>query len=175
MDEGMSKDHENEEDKILWKTVTRDVKKLGHKEKADLSSKPKRVQVRDHIPLIPLTDLVIPQGGGIDRKTEDRVRKGEMTIEGRLDLHGHTLSAARDKLLQFVTRSFASNKRTILVITGKGRSSEESWHAPGKGAINREFRLWLEDPSVKPYILSIAQSQPKHGGSGAYYIYLRKK
>ena len=172
MDLDMSKDHEDE--KSLWKIVTKDVRKLGNKEKADAVPKPRRIRVKEHIPVIPMAGLELPSGGGIDRKTEDRVRKGEMSIDARLDLHGYTLTAAREKLLQFVIRSFASHKRNLLVITGKGKAPGESWHVPGKGAINREFKLWLEDPSVKSYILSVAQAQPKHGGSGAYYIYLRK-
>lgn len=178
MDKRMSKDEEIEngnEGKSLWKIVTRDIKKLGHKEKASTVPPPARVRVKEHIPIIPLTGLELPKGGGIDRKTEDRVRKGEMQIDARLDLHGHTLGSARQKLLHFVAQSFSSNKRALLVITGKGRAPDTTWHDPGMGAIKREFRLWLEDPSVKPYILSVSEAQPKHGGSGAYYIYLRKR
>jgi len=74
-----------------------------------------------------------------------------------------------------VAQNFAANKRMLLVITGKGRAPEQPSHMQRMGAIKREFTLWLEDPAIKACILSSSVAQPKHGGSGAYYIYLRKK
>lgn len=175
----MSKDTENGRE--LWERVTRDIRKLSAAEKASaVAPKLSRFTIRN-----PVSDVVMPQGfelpsgGGIDRKTEDRLRKGDIRIESRLDLHGYNLTTAKEKLLQFVAQNFAANKRTLLVITGKGRRQDQSFHAAsnlqGMGAIKREFTLWLEDPAIKACILSSSVAQPKHGGSGAYYIYLRKK
>lgn len=160
----MSKDHENGD--TLWKHVTKDVRKLDAPERSAPEIKRKRIKINPVLVAPALPALKLPSGGGIDRKTEERVRKGQVQIEARLDLHGHTIDMARAELLRFVAQSFALGFRCILVITGKGRL--------GQGVIKREFGLWLEDPSVKAYILSVSQAQPKHGGSGAHYIYLRK-
>ncbi len=69
-------------------------------------------------------------------------------------------------MLQFLKQSIATEKRCLLIITGKGGA--------GGGLIKREFRLWLEDKSVAPYILSVSEAHRQHGGSGAYYVLLRK-
>ena len=178
----MSKDTEkppgnpSETDRDLWQRVTQDIRQLSAADKAVGLRKPSRFTIRNPVPDIAVPKgFELPSGGGIDRKTEDRLRKGEIAIEARLDLHGHTLSAAREKLLRFIAQSFASNKRTLLVITGKGRQPGEAFYSEGKGAIKREFMLWLEDPAIRHCILSSSLAQPRHGGSGAYYIYLRKK
>ena len=160
----MSKDRETDE--ALWEIATRDVKALGTSGRISPDVRRKRIRISSggSAPIPPA--LTLPVGGGIDRNTQDRVRKGEMEIEARLDLHGFTINGARIELLRFIGQSYSAHKRCILVITGKGRL--------GDGAIKREFGIWLEDLSVKPYILSFSQAQPRHGGSGAWYIYLRK-
>jgi len=58
-------------------------------------------------------------------------------------------------------------KRCILVITGKGLH--------GQGIIREQLPKWLSISDLKDYILAINQAKPTHGGSGAFYILLRKK
>lgn len=168
----MSKDSENDED--LWDLVTKGIKKLGAKEKISTPLRKKRIRLKPNEIVISLPNIELPSGGGLDRKTEDRVRKGEIKIEARLDLHGLTADSARQALLQFVQQAYASNKRCILVITGKGRIPGAGLFSEGKGIIRKEFPLWLEEANIKALILSVSKAQPKHGGTGAYYIYLRK-
>ena len=161
---GMSKDGDD-----IWAIATRDVRKLGAKEKAAARPTRKSLKPRGNFDrLLVAPAVIVPSGGGIDRKTEGKVRKGEIRIEARLDLHGLNIDAAREALMHFIKASYASGSRCVLVITGKGRAS-------GTGTIRREFPLWLENTSIRAYILSTAPAQPKDGGSGAFYIYLRKK
>jgi len=166
----MSKDDENE----LWAFVTKDVKKLTAPDKNVPELRRRRLRLNPFARMSPPPAVTAPQGGGLDRNTEEKVRKGQMAIEARLDLHGRTLDRAREDLLRFVQSSFTQGMRGLLVITGKGRSTRDSWFAPGEGAIKREFPLWLEDPAIKSYILSVSQARNQHGGSGAWYVYLRK-
>lgn len=161
----MSKDGDSE----IWTIATRDVRKLGAKDKAVARPARKNLKPKARAESsIIAPAVVVPSGGGIDRKTADRVRKGEIRTEARLDLHGLNIDSARSALLQFIKTSYATEKRCVLVITGKGRAS-------GTGTIRREFPLWLEDSAIKPFILSVSPAQPKDGGTGAFYIYLRKK
>lgn len=102
----------------------------------------------------------------MDHRTAERFRRGQMTIEARVDLHGQTRDAALSRLVRFLQRSSAAGKRCVLVITGKGTG--------GAGVLRREFPLWLETQDLRPLILGMAPSQAKDGGSGAFYVLLRR-
>lgn len=110
----------------------------------------------------------LPSGGGIDRRTETRFRRGEMEIEGMIDLHGLTQSQAHSKVRSFLLRAAETGKRCLLVITGKGKG-------PGGGVLRKSLPHWLEDPALAPLILSTAPARLHHGGDGAFYILLRRK
>ena len=57
---------------------------------------------------------------GIDRRTAERLRKGEMAIERRIDLHGMTQDHAHATLDRFIAAAWGDGMRMLLVITGKG-------------------------------------------------------
>lgn len=175
---GMVKDGEDEnsgdEDGALWAFITKDVRRLDSAKTGTQPLRKKRIRLNPSDRPVALPSVTVPSGGGIDRNTETRMRKGEIRIEARLDLHGRTVDAARGDLEYFVRGSFIRGYRCILVITGKGREAGDPAYAPGKGAIRREFKYWLGHEQLKPFILSVAQARAQHGGSGAFYIYLRK-
>lgn len=103
----------------------------------------------------------------MDHRTAERFRRGQMVIEARVDLHGQTRDAAMSQLSRFLHQSAAAGRRCVLVITGKGTS--------GKGVLRREFPLWLEAGDLRPLVLGLAPAQAKDGGSGAFYVLLRRK
>ncbi len=109
-----------------------------------------------------------PAPKGFDRATETKLKRGELDIEGRIDLHGMTQEAAYRALMRFIDRARASEKRTLLVITGKGRLSE------GGGVLRRLVPQWLESGPHAGAILACTSAHAKDGGTGAYYIRLRK-
>ena len=101
-----------------------------------------------------------------DRGREKRIRRGQAPIHARLDLHGHTQASAQATLLDFVIRERHAGARCVLVITGKGRS--------GEGVIRRRFRDWLESPQARQHVSGFATAHQKHGGDGAFYVFLRR-
>lgn len=106
----------------------------------------------------------------IDGHTLERLRKGKLSIEARLDLHGMTLDAAFDALVHFVEDARAGSRRRLLVITGKGRDAPR---APG--ALREVLPRWLEAPALALYVQGWAEAAPVHGGGGAVYLLLRKR
>ena len=60
-------------------------------------------------------------GAGLDRRTDKQLKRGQMEIEARLDLHGHNRDAAYEVLRHVVAREAERGSRCVLVITGKGR------------------------------------------------------
>ena len=105
----------------------------------------------------------------LDRRTMDRLRKGRMRPEARIDLHGRSASAAHTALNVFIAGSYSAGKRCVLVITGKGSMKE------GGGIIRREFPAWLNAPENRARVLGFAQAQPSDGGGGAFYVLLKRK
>lgn len=105
---------------------------------------------------------------GLDRRTMDRLRKGRLRPEARIDLHGMTAERARRALENFVADKHTEGKRCVLVITGKGSLKQ------GGGIIRREFPDWLNAPEIRPRVLGFAQAQPADGGAGAFYVLLRR-
>ena len=96
-----------------------------------------------------------------DRKT----RRGQVEIEARIDLHDMTLNAAYPALKRAVKKAAKSQKEVLLVITGKGVRLE--------GKIRGAFPAWIQSPDIKPYISGYAPAHIRHGGSGAWYVFIR--
>lgn len=105
----------------------------------------------------------------LDRRTMDRLRKGRLRPEARLDLHGMTADAAHGALAGFLGSAQAAGKRCVLVITGKGSLKE------GGGVLRRELPAWLNSAANRNRVLGFAQAQPGDGGTGAFYVLLRRR
>jgi DNA-nicking Smr family endonuclease len=108
-------------------------------------------------------------GHVFDRPTLDRLSRGKLPLEGRVDLHGMTQSEAHALLLSFLQRAHASGVRYVLIITGKGFSSG------GDGILRRQVPAWLSTPPFRALVSSHDVSARHHGGEGALYVRLRKK
>lgn len=113
----------------------------------------------------------------LDRRTEDKLKKGKIPIEARLDLHGFNQTQAHEKLNNFIIQSYHHGRRCVLVITGKGNSNKDSnsWLTPSNGVLKEKVPYWLSSEPLNKMVLKYMKAQNKDGGSGALYIYLKKK
>ena len=116
-----------------------------------------------------------PAPGDIDRRTRLRIARGHTAVEARIDLHGLTQARAHAVLLGFLASKQAEGLKTVLVITGKGRNVDDAGPIPVKqGVLKRQVPHWLHSAPLKPLVLQVSEAHLKHGGSGAYYVYLRR-
>lgn len=120
-----------------------------------------------------------PPARDIDRRTLQRLKRGQFPLEGRLDLHGHSRAQARDELMQFLQISFSQGKRCVIVITGKGRKTRAEdggfLNPSGDGILRRSLPDWLNEPQCRNMVLTWHKALPKHGGDGAFYVLLRRR
>ncbi|MCZ6858937.1 MAG: Smr/MutS family protein [Alphaproteobacteria bacterium] len=131
---------------------------------------------RQVVPALP--ELEPGRAAGLDRRTAERLRRGQLPIDGRLDLHGWTQDEAHRALSGFIESAHAAGQRCLLVITGKGRVRADDPYgrnAAVPGVLRTAVPNWLNQPSLRPMILGFAGAQPKHGGGGALYVLLRRK
>lgn len=112
----------------------------------------------------------------MDRKAHARLKRGKLEPDVRIDLHGMTLDRARSALVAFILNAHARDHRLVLVITGKGKRSEDRGPIPTQpGALRHQVPHWLGAPPLSQAVLQIAQAHRRHGGEGAYYVYLRRR
>lgn len=107
----------------------------------------------------------------MDQKTHKKLTRGKMKPEGKIDLHGMTLDQAHPALTSFILRGHRAGKRLVLVVTGKGRISEPYGR---RGVLKQQVPQWLSLPPIASAVLQISEAHIKHGGSGAYYVYLKR-
>lgn len=110
---------------------------------------------------------------GLDRRTSERLRRGEREPDARLDLHGMTADRAHARLDRFIGEALARGYRMVLVITGKGRPARDNPN-PDVGLLRGAVPGWLRAGPHGSRILGIYQAHRRHGGEGALYVYLRR-
>ena len=117
-----------------------------------------------------------PQAG-LDRRTANRLRKGEREPDARIDLHGMTAERAHRACLRFLSDALVNGARVVLVITGKGgrRRDDGDIMASPRGILRDSLPRWLKSSPLGHSIVGIYEASPKHGGSGAFYIYLKRR
>ncbi|HEX7782453.1 MAG TPA: Smr/MutS family protein [Sphingobium sp.] len=111
----------------------------------------------------------------LDGSWERQIRGGRIVPEQSIDLHGHTLSAAHQRLNHFLAFAIAQEVRVVLVITGRPRNPTENSGGRTRGAIRAEIGHWLAHGPHAGSIASVRTAHPRHGGAGALYIILRRK
>lgn len=110
---------------------------------------------------------------GFDRRTSERLRKGSREPDARIDLHGMTAERAHMACLRFVAAGLARQDRVLLVVTGKGKRDEYG-HLTARGILRQSLPGWLRASPLGPSIIGIFQAHARHGGTGAFYVYLKR-
>lgn len=103
---------------------------------------------------------------GLQHSVIRKLRRGLYAIEDELDLHGHTVAQARERLDGFLRDARGLGKRCVRIIHGKGKSSEGKLPVL-KGKVN----AWLRQ---KDEVLAFCSARPTDGGTGAVYVLLKR-
>ena len=111
----------------------------------------------------------------MNRAAFRRMKQGRSRPDARIDLHGMTVGAAHSALTEFLFRAQTSGKRLVLVITGKGRSGADDGPVPTRtGVLRSSLPDWLGRPPLASIVQQVTEAHARHGGSGAFYVYLRR-
>lgn len=111
----------------------------------------------------------------MDHKTFGKMKRGRLAPEGKLDLHGMTMAHAHPELNDFILDAYADGKRLVLVVTGKGKHRDEPGPIPVPyGVLKHQVPQWLMMAPLRSAVLQVSEAHLRHGGGGAYYVYLRR-
>ncbi len=186
------------EEKDLWARVKQTAEPLHNSiPKADSSSAaltpPKKLAQYTRIPTslerlaqpVPPTtfdfaprpeDVLSNQPVAMDQQAFKKMKRGKLRPEARLDLHGMTMAQAHPALDGFIRNAHSSGKRLILVITGKGKERDDGGPIPTKlGVLRHQVPQWLAHGSIRNLVLQVTPASTNYGGSGAYFVYLRRR
>jgi DNA-nicking Smr family endonuclease len=120
---------------------------------------------------------------GLDRRTSQKLTRGLVAYEAKLDLHGTTAGQARGQLQSFLIEARARGNRLVLVVTGKGASpyarhtlhGDSHYHVPERqGRLRRLVADWFHEPEFRHLVSGFQPAHPRHGGGGAFYVRLRR-
>ncbi|HCI46975.1 MAG TPA: hypothetical protein DFI00_06760 [Rhodospirillaceae bacterium] len=131
---------------------------------------------------MPVWDVEGADTPDVDRRTAQKLRRGQLPIDARIDLHGDRQHQAQQRLTRFILASHSAGHRCVLVITGKGTRHRRQpdvamtgdVNDPQPGVIRRRLLDWLSAPALRPLILAVKTARPGDGGRGAFYVLLRR-
>lgn len=150
------------EDVNIWQRVAKTVHPLSN-----LQGTPHQ-NARSYIHIPPTPSPVLHHSKGeIQIRADKNTRRGKVEIGKKIDLHDLTRDQAFPKLERGLFRAQAQGMRTVLVVTGKGPNLE--------GILRKSLPGWLAHPDIRGCIADYAPAHIRHGGGGAFYVFLKKK
>ena len=100
------------------------------------------------------------------------------TITKSLDLHGYTLNDANLAVEKFILDSFAGGANKLIIVTGKGIHSDtkkDPYVSKDLSILKYSVpEFILKNKSLMALINGIQEARIEDGGSGAFYIFLKK-
>lgn len=107
------------------------------------------------------------QRPSVGRRTMRKLARGSFAVQGEIDLHGMTVTEARERLGAFIEDAVLNGKRCVRVVHGKGLGSGQRG-AVLKPNVNRWLRRW-------DAVLAFVSTRQVDGGTGAVYVLLRSR
>ncbi len=179
------------EEAALWKRVVASVTPLHGKHSLSAAIEPPREFLSAPAPAAPIPSSkslssrapaaaeraaarVDAGSATLDASWDRRLARGLVAPESTVDLHGHSLGSAYDRLDSGLGAAIARGDRVLLLVTGKPpRPESERPHA--RGAIRAAVGDWLAASRHANSIAAVRTSHPRHGGQGALYVVLRRR
>jgi DNA-nicking Smr family endonuclease len=95
-----------------------------------------------------------------------------------IDLHGFTLDQANKKIRDFINQSYLDRINKLIVVTGKGLHSENEknpYVSKDLSILKYSVPEYIKNnKSLMNKIYEFGEAKIEDGGSGAFYIFLRK-
>ena len=117
-----------------------------------------------------------------DKKLPDKDNIQNKTIIKKtrlLDLHGKTLDEANSIIENFIKKSYEEKVQKLIIITGKGLHSnneKDPYVSKDLGILKYSIPEFVRNnKNLMQIISNIGEASVKDGGTGAFYIFLKRK
>ena len=118
-------------------------------------------------------------------KSEDKIPNKDLekkkinTLETKsIDLHGFSLEEANEFVEIFINKSFKDGVRKLIIVTGKGLHSKneaDPFVSKDLSILKYSVPEFIKNNEMlMKKIIEIKEAKAKDGGSGAFYVYLKK-
>jgi DNA-nicking Smr family endonuclease len=107
---------------------------------------------------------------GLDPHVVRRLKRGELAVQGHVDLHGMLKDEAKLELAAFLARSRQQGKRCVLVVHGRGLHSKDQ--VP---VLKEALKRWMATDRFARHVLAFSSARPHDGGAGAVYVLLKRQ
>lgn len=111
-------------------------------------------------------DFLLWGRDGVQSSQLRRLKAGQILFEGSIDLHGMTVDRARSELWAFLAEAVKLEVRCVRVTHGKANRLDGR-----KPMLKSHVNTWLRQHDR---VLGFSSCQPKHGGTGALYVLLKR-
>ncbi len=106
-------------------------------------------------------------------------KENKFHIIKSLDLHGYTLEEANKKVESFIIDSFDQKVFKVIIVTGKGlhsQNNKDPYISKEFGILKNSVPDFIKNNSrLMKKIKAITDAEIEDGGSGAFYVFLKKK
>ena len=96
-----------------------------------------------------------------------------------LDLHGKTLDEANSIIENFIKKSYEDKVQKLIIVTGKGLHSDnekDPYVSKDLGILKYSIPEFVRNnEDLMKIISNISEASVKDGGTGAFYIFLKKR
>ena len=160
----------------LWNIVTADVRPARARPRPETPAaplKPPVAAVSDSPRHKPETPRQAPPIADIDHRTRTKLRRGQLEVDAKLDLHGLRQDEAQRVLIEFLRRAQANGAKMAIIVTGKGQRGYGLNGGQG-GVLRRMAPMWLQAPALRDVVVSFGEAARNHGGEGALYVRIRR-
>ena len=110
---------------------------------------------------------------------DDKLKKKSPLKIKSIDLHGYTLDQANKFIESFIIKSYEENINKLIVVTGKGLHSQnekDPYVSKELSILKYSVPEYIKNSSdLMKKIIEIKDAEAEDGGSGAFYIFLKKK
>lgn len=103
---------------------------------------------------------------GVQEGQLRKLKAGQISFEGSLDLHGMNIEKARELLWDFLAEATRLEVRCVRVTHGKAARTDGR-----KPLLKSHVNTWLRQ---HPQVLGFTSCLPRHGGTGSLYVMLRR-
>ncbi len=110
---------------------------------------------------------------------KDNKKQTRIYLESRsIDLHGYTLGEANQAVETFINKSYLENVKKLIIVTGKGLHSQNEknpYVSKNLSILKYSIPEFIKgNQNLMKKIIEIKDADIKDGGSGSFYVYLKK-